>query len=87
MTQRSAHGDAPRPFRPERGSRTSLHPQLSTRGDTELRSELTVRCGDHTRSFLDHRRAARQRVGLTDGTPLRIRPDGHVRGTGGELRG
>jgi hypothetical protein len=72
------------------GRPTSLHPQLSTRGDTELRltgSELTVRCPDHTRSFLDHRRAARQRVGLTDGTPLRIRPDGHVRGAGGELRG
>jgi 2-polyprenyl-6-methoxyphenol hydroxylase-like FAD-dependent oxidoreductase len=65
------------------GRPTSLHPNLSASGDTELRiagTELTVRCGDRTRTFLDHRRAARQRLGLTDGIPLRIRPDGHVRG-------
>jgi 2-polyprenyl-6-methoxyphenol hydroxylase-like FAD-dependent oxidoreductase len=64
------------------GRPTSLHPNLSASGDTELRingTELTVRCGDRTLTFLDHRRAARQRLGLADGILLRIRPDGHVR--------
>ncbi|MFD1531550.1 hypothetical protein [Pseudonocardia aurantiaca] len=65
------------------GHPTSLHPNLPACGDTELRiagTELTLRCGDRTSTFLDHRRAARQRLGLTDGMPLRIRPDGHVHG-------
>ncbi|OZM81045.1 FAD-dependent monooxygenase [Pseudonocardia sp. MH-G8] len=65
------------------GLPTSLHSILGAGGDTELRitgADLTVRCGDRARTFLDHRRAARQRLGLSDGMPLWIRPDGHVRG-------
>jgi 2-polyprenyl-6-methoxyphenol hydroxylase-like FAD-dependent oxidoreductase len=65
------------------GRPTSLHPNLPADGDTELcitGTELTVRCGGRTRTFLDYRRAARHRLGLTEGIPLRIRPDGHVHG-------
>jgi 2-polyprenyl-6-methoxyphenol hydroxylase-like FAD-dependent oxidoreductase len=65
------------------GRPTSLHLNLSASRDTELRitgTELTIRCGNRTRTLLDHHRAARQRLGLTDGMPLRIRPDGHVCG-------
>lgn len=63
------------------GLPTSLHPHLSASDYTELRitrTELTVRSGNDTRTFLDHRRAARQRLGVTEESPLRIRPDGHV---------
>jgi 2-polyprenyl-6-methoxyphenol hydroxylase-like FAD-dependent oxidoreductase len=69
------------PLMTQDGRPTSLYPNLPADGDAEVRitgTELTVRCGDRTRTFLDYRRAARQRLGLTDGIPLRIRPDGHV---------
>lgn len=41
---------------------------------------LNVEADDRGQTFLDHRRAARRELGLTDTRTLRIRPDGHVHG-------
>jgi 2-polyprenyl-6-methoxyphenol hydroxylase-like FAD-dependent oxidoreductase len=65
------------------GRATSLYPNLPAGMHTELRlagNELTVHSADRSQKFLDHRRAARRQLGLADGSPLRIRPDGHVHG-------
>jgi 2-polyprenyl-6-methoxyphenol hydroxylase-like FAD-dependent oxidoreductase len=66
------------------GRATSLHANLRAGARVELRladNVLTVAADDRIQTFLDHRRAARRRLGLTDTTVLRIRPDGHVDGT------
>lgn len=65
------------------GRATTLHTMLRAAGHAEIRysaNELTVRTETAAETVRDHRAAARRKLGMAEGTVLRIRPDGYIAG-------